>query len=408
PNFQRYVETYLKPQVKELLTNYGPIGIMWFDGEWIKDWTPENGQDMYAWCRSIQPKVIVNNRVGKARAGMNGMNQGEGAVGDYGTPEQEIPATGFPGVDWESCMTMNNTWGYKQNDHDWKPAQTLIRNLIDCASKGGNYLLNVGPTGEGMIPETSVERLQKIGAWTKVNGVAIYGTTASPFTKQLPWGRCTTKVSGDTTTLYLHVFDWPTDGELLVPGLMNSVSSATLLATGQKLPVAPREDGLLISVPSAAPDKISSTIVLQFKGAPDIVVTPLLQKPDGSIALPASEADLHGDTFKYESGSSLDDIGYWTNPGDWADWNFKVNRPGKFTVSAVIAAPASGAFDVAVAGQTLHCSAPVTGNYVTFEPVNLGTIEITGTGEMTLAVHPVKDGWQPMNLKSILIKPTAP
>lgn len=189
---------------------------------------------------------------------------------------------------------------------------------------------------------------------------------------------------------------------------MNSVSSATLLATGQKLSVVAREDGLLISVPAAAPDKISSTIVLQFKGAPNIVVTPLLQRPDGSIALPASEADLHGDTFKYESGSALDDIGYWTNPGDWVDWNFKVTRPGKFTVSAVIAAPTSGAFDIAVAGQALHCSAPVTGNYVTFQPVKLGTIEIAAAGDMTLAIHPIKDGWQPMNLKSITLKPVIP
>ncbi len=121
------------------------------------------------------------------------MDKGKERIGDYGTPEQEIPATGFGrGVDWESCMTMNDHWGYNKNDQNWKSTQTLIRNLIDCASKGGNYLLNVGPTAEGEFPQPSVERLAEIGKWMKVNGEAIYGTTASPFDK-LTWGRCTQK-----------------------------------------------------------------------------------------------------------------------------------------------------------------------------------------------------------------------
>ena len=120
PNFPHYAANYLKPQLKELLTNYGDLGILWFDGEWIGDWKADMGRDLYAWCRSLQPNLIINNRVGKARNSMQGMDKGQGAVGDYGTPEQEIPATGFgPGVDWESCMTMNDTWGFKKNDHNW-------------------------------------------------------------------------------------------------------------------------------------------------------------------------------------------------------------------------------------------------------------------------------------------------
>src|SRR5207249_1509739 len=118
--FETYVN-YMKGQLKELLSSYGPIGVLWFDGEWENTWTQERGQDLYKYVRSLQPKIIINNRVGKARAGMAGMNKGGGAVGDFGTPEQEIPANGFgPGVDWESCMTMNETWGYKKNDNHWK------------------------------------------------------------------------------------------------------------------------------------------------------------------------------------------------------------------------------------------------------------------------------------------------
>ena len=146
PDMDRYT-TYMKGQLKELLTRYGPIGILWFDGEWEKPWTHERGVDLYQYVRGLQPAIIINNRVGKGRSGMAGMDQGSERVGDYGTPEQNIPARGFgPGVCWESCMTMNNHWGYNRNDDHWKSTETLVRNLIDCASKGGNYLLNVGPT----------------------------------------------------------------------------------------------------------------------------------------------------------------------------------------------------------------------------------------------------------------------
>ena len=171
PDMDRYT-AYMKAQLKELQTGYGPLGILWFDGEWEKPWTHERGVDVYNFVRGLQPNIIVNNRVGKGRSGMQGMDKGQG-VGDYGTPEQEIPATGFgKGVLWESCMTMNGHWGYNKNDHNWKSTQTLIRNLIDCASKGGNYLLNVGPTSEGLIPAPSLERMAAIGEWMKVNGDA--------------------------------------------------------------------------------------------------------------------------------------------------------------------------------------------------------------------------------------------
>jgi len=262
PNFPRYVETYLKPELKELLTNYGPLGILWFDGEWINDYTPEMGQDIYAMCRELQPNIIVNNRVGKARNGMKGTDKGEGAVGDYGTPEQQIPATGIPGMDWESCMTMNDTWGFKQEDHHWKSAAQLIHNLIDCASKGGNFLLNVGPTAEGEIPSASVERLQQVGDWMKTNSEAIYATQASPFAK-LSFGKCTQKPG----RLYLHVENWPADGKLVVP-MKNKVLKAYLLATpARSLDTAAGADGVSITVPSAAPDKIATVIALEIDGS---------------------------------------------------------------------------------------------------------------------------------------------
>jgi alpha-L-fucosidase len=209
PNFDRYVEQYMKPQLAELLANYGPLGVMWFDGEWIKDWTEPKGKELYAWLRELQPDLIINNRVGKGRKGMEGLSAGDDYAGDFGTPEQQVPATGLPGVDWETCMTMNDTWGYKAYDENWKSSEDLIRHLVDIASKGGNFLLNVGPTPEGLIPAASVARLEAMGRWMAVNGESIYGTTASPIGRP-SWGRCTAQGN----RLYLHVFDWPTDGRL--------------------------------------------------------------------------------------------------------------------------------------------------------------------------------------------------
>lgn len=272
PDMDRYV-AYMKGQLKELLTRYGPIGILWFDGEWESPWTYERGVDLYHYVRSLQPDIIVNNRVGKAREGMNGMDKGSDRVGDYGTPEQEIPPTGFgPGVDWESCMTMNNHWGYNKHDQHWKSATVLVRNLIDCASKGGNYLLNIGPTAQGVFPAPSIERLHQIGLWMKINSQSIYGTTASPF-ERLPWGRCTQKPG----TLYLHVFDWPADGKLLVSGLRNPVQAAYLLADADHtaLPTSASQQGVTVSVPAGAPDPISSTVVLKIDGAPQVEQVPL-------------------------------------------------------------------------------------------------------------------------------------
>ena len=387
-----YIAKVAAPQVKEILTHYGEFpAVLWWDTP--VDMNKERADKLLALLK-LKPGIIYNNRLGG------------GYKGDTETPEQHIPATGFPGRDWETCMTMNNTWGYKSYDHDWKSAETLIRNLVDIASKGGNYLLNVGPTSEGLIPAPSVERLKEIGVWMKANGDAICGTTASPF-KRLPWGRCTMKATADGAILYLHVFNWPQDAQLLVPGLKNAAQRAYVLTDLAKkaLAVQSGAEGLTLTVPAAAPDPVSSTIVLQVKGPLEIEQPSLAQDYDGSVVLPASEARVHGSDLKYETGPQRDNLGFWTNPEDWADWTFQVTKPGKFEVSAEVAAPEKASLEISVGDSRTRGAAAATGDYGKFKVAKLGTLEIHAAGKATLAVRPVSDDWHPLNLKSIRLKP---
>ena len=262
PDMARYTP-YLKAQLAELVSDYGPLGILWFDGEWEDAWTHERGVDLYQYVRSLQPSIIVNNRVDKGRKGMQGMSSSREFRGDYGTPEQEIPPKGLPGVDWESCMTMNDTWGFKKNDQNWKSATTLIRNLVDIASKGGNFLLNVGPTAEGEIPAASVERLAEMGRWMRVNGESIHGSKASPL-GLLPFGRCTVKPGH----LYLHVFEWPADGRLTIPAAGLQIGSVYALADAQKSALRVLQEGgrAIIDASTVARDPHATVIAVEFAG----------------------------------------------------------------------------------------------------------------------------------------------
>jgi alpha-L-fucosidase len=245
-DFTRYFERKVKPQVRELLTQYHP-DILWFD-------TPERikraqSVELMALIRELQPNCIVNQRIGNR-------------LGDYRVAEQEIPAGGWTDA-WESCMTLNRHWGYYLGDENFKSTTTVVHNLIDIVSKGGNLLLNVGPTGEGIIPQGSVDRLREVGAWLAHNGEAIYGTTASLLPAPA-WGRLTQKSDATGTTLYLHVFDWPADRRLIVPGLANNIVSATLLADGRQLEFGTNAQGAQLTVPAVMPDRISSTIKLRL------------------------------------------------------------------------------------------------------------------------------------------------
>jgi alpha-L-fucosidase len=260
-NWVRYREGYLKPQLKELLTGYGKLGILWFDGEWIKEWTEDQGRDLYNYVRNLQPDILINNRVGKGRQGMQGMNKDTSYVGDFGTPEQEILSTSSS-MAWESCMTMNDSWGFKTSDNNWKTAETLVKNLVDIVSKGGNFLLNIGPTSEGLIPEPSIERLGEIGDWLKINGEAIYGAGELKNYKEGDSLRYTKSANGKF--IYAMLMQWP-EKEITIKQIKPAEGSViSILGMDKALQWKYNEsDGLTIELP--AEDEVPSKYVRVLK-----------------------------------------------------------------------------------------------------------------------------------------------
>ena len=392
-DFDAYVKNVSAPQVRELITRYHPA-VLWWDIN-----GPFNPDEVRALTSSFSqdPELIYNNRLGG------------GVPGDTETPEQFIPATGYPGRDWETCMTINDTWGYKTFDTHFKSSDSLLHNLIDIASKGGNYLLNVGPTSQGIIPAPEVERLHDMGAWMKVNGEAIYGTSPSPF-KRLPFdGRATVKGK----TLYLHVFTWPDTG-LTLPALGTTVRDARALATGQKLPVQTAADGsLTISKPDTV-DPVATVIALRLAGPVVVAPTALGAQADGTYKLAADDADIHGNTAKVEASGSGSDVGYWTDSQDTVSWTVSVPaaQAGTYQVDVEYACEAGAAgstYAVTVDGSTPGATGTVksTGTWAQYQTARLDGTVTLAAGKATLRIVPqTMPGFAVMNLRSITLTPT--
>lgn len=409
---------FMKEQLKELVTSYGPLGLLWFDGEWPEEWTEEMGKDLYTYVRSLQPSIIVNNRVGKARDDMAGISKYKGA-GDYDTPEQEVPSKGLPGVDWETCMTMNDTWGYKLDDHNWKSSTQLVHTLVEVVSKGGNFLLNVGPDAKGRIPAESVKLMHEIGGWMKINSEAIYGTTASPFERS-PWGRATQKVVNGQRKLYLHVFDWPTTGQVRITGLRSTPRSARILGSDFKVSSWKHEgDDLLIGVPATPVHKAATVIELTLDGPADVAPVPvayLKQAPGGPITLLANQAEIAGRSPHIEQRDGNTNLGFWTDPKGAAQWNVEVATPGEYVASFTLACTPESAGDpyvFAVKGgadtTTINGVVPSTDGWGKFTVVNAGRVTLPSAGKYTFELKPNADKLKNalMNLRQIELVPAS-
>ncbi len=264
PAWATYLD-YMDAQLRELLTEYGPVAVVWFDG--LDHQEKYKGERVVNLVHQIQPAALVNNRLG--------------VPGDFATPEQFIPdriptrstADSLQGTTktpdstspsvpapqdfqlWETCMTINGTWAYNKNDTQYKSTKELIQDLANVASKGGNLLLDVGPTPEGTIQPEFVERLEAMGKWMKEYGDSIYGTTYGPL-QNLKFGKTTAK----GRLIYLHVFDWPSEGQLEVPGFQGRIAQITVLGDKRKLRWRQDDEKLTIQVPPTAPDENDSVL----------------------------------------------------------------------------------------------------------------------------------------------------
>lgn len=387
-NFDRYFEEKVKPQVRELLINYGPIGLIWFD-------TPRNisrkqSEELVAVVRQLQPDCLVSGRVGHG-------------VGDYDSVGDNQISVGEVRRDWETPVTLNDTWGFKKDDENWKPTAILIRQMVHVVSRGGNYLLNVGPTARGIIPEPTVERLQQVGEWLKGNSEAVYGNGPGPFPYELPWGLITTRPG----KLYLHVFDWP-GKELQVYGLKGKVQKVYFLTNRNSLKFTQKTEpkldhhSLTIHLPAKAPDKYDSVIVLEVDGE-TAADTALMQQPDSTVTLPAFLANVHKtageDSLRFDTRGVVE---RWLNKEEWLDWNFKLTRPGAFKVIVLTSEQKYGRdwegghqLQIEVAGQKLSGTVDNDGKednpanpYWKYVISEMGTVKINGPGRYRLMVRP--------------------
>ena len=404
---EKYVNEVCIPQIKELLTEYGQVDVFWWDMG-VSDLSLEYEQKMLgAIYESGQgDHIILNNRL-----------RFDGSTpGDHETPEQSIPgvpATGYAdGHDWETCMTMNDNWGYSKHDTEWKTPADVIRKLIDIVSKGGNFLLNVGPKADGTFPEQSSYILSELHNYMQVNAEAIHGTRACPLENGVPFGRVTSKVEGDRTTLYLHVFDWPADGKLLVPGLYNANAEISLLKDGSSLHYTVEEQGLTIQVPAEAPTTYSSTIKVVVNEPLDMHVAPVVQDEDGTLTLTAETAILQDETgiCRETLSDGKVSLGCWKGvpyTQELVQWYTKITKTGSFKVKGEIAAFDSGNFTLSNDNSQSRISFVGTGgwNPENFKLIEMGTFDISQAGLQNINLTTVADGWHPLGLRKLVLEP---
>jgi len=378
--FRRYLDEKAIPQLRELLTGYGPLGIVWFDRGM---YTQEQGREFVDLVHDLQPECLVNGRVG---------HYDKELLGDY----QSMTDNGMPigGIEeyWETPQTLNDTWGYSRFDKNWKTPAEVIRRMVAIVSKGGNYLLNIGPTGEGVIPDASVRILNAVGEWMQKNSESIYGTAPSPFPRELPWGYCTRKGS----RLFLHVFDWPENGRLTLTGLNTRIEKACpLLDPEEALPVERGETGgLIIGLPPNPPDAVDSVFVLEIMGDPDIDPYIVEQAEDGSVLLDYLSASTSGKArkrFNRRGESGHFHISKMQTPEDIIEWNIRMKTPGTYYVDITYAARPgweNARFIIATGHERIEGTVQSTQGWYEYKTERIGRLVVKQSGPVLVKLYP--------------------
>ena len=378
----------MKLQLKELIDNYHPA-ILWFDGDWTynygtynfattpadKWWTKADGEDLQNYLRGLDTNLLVNERVFRGAG-----------LGDWMCPEQTVPAKP-ENRPWETCQTMNGSWGYASWDKNYKTTKTLIQQLVQVVSRDGNYLLNIGPKGDGTVPNESVTKLDSIGDWMAIYNESIYGATRSPFPSEPTWGLYTMK----TGKLYAHIFSWPANGLLKVPSLKNTIKKIYLLNdTNTSLNYKDSLGYITISMPATAPNKINSVVVIEVSGLPEAIVKIISIKLKGRNGV--KQISLPGDTLRILAtvtpSTAADKSVTWSvSDSSIASIDksglLKAKKDGNVTVFATAndGSEIQGSIDINVSGQTNIIGTRIVSDKVSLfpNPVNHGILNVKQT-----------------------------
>ena len=398
---------YLHAQVRELLTNYGPVDVFWFDGGFL---TAEQyrSRELVDEMRRLQPGILINDRAG--------------FPGDFGNPEGLMPTDGSDRA-WElcHCSAAFTTWTAPINDPAlFAPPQELLSLLADSTGLGGNFLLNFGPQADGTFPEPNLQQLRVLGAWMRRNGEAIYGAQAGSTGRQ-EWGVSTQKTaasgqkSGAGSTVYLHIFR--PSAQLAVRGFATKVKSVRLLETGR--PIRFKQTGTTLTLTLPPAKLLPQVVALEFTEPPKFTAEGVRQRLDGSVILVANQASretAHADkspvTFVAPDALGGRIMG-WRRIEDSVVWTFRVDQPGRYRPAIEFNNPESlniygRRFEMTVAGQALRASVPLSGRHDRYDRYQMAGAFKLKRGTHTLTVKPYAlDPGILMNLRAVSLTPVA-
>jgi alpha-L-fucosidase len=395
---------YMLDQSKELLTNYGPLVTLWLDGEWVESWTVERALDYGNHLRQWQPNILLVDRIGQRRVG----------DGDYGSSENFVPYIGDMDRPWESCQKFDGSWFFNGKTESQSVGWALY-NLAYSASRGGNFLMNMGPTPQGTLLPSSVATLKPLGAWLRVNGESIYGVDKGPH-HMLEWGTCSRR----RNTLYYTIFDWPADGKLAIPGLNKNRENAGIRTVRfladehrKSLPFSRAGDDIQIDLPASPPYALANVLEVKLDNPPMVdnairaLTTPLRKQTGtpgvkvGGYFLSSAFAEIRGDKLRFSLGSGAgaqrENLKGWMDGNDWAGWEIAADKPGRYAVNVTYSSwMESGAFSLEIAGETFQHK--VQSNKPgrkksplakVFRTVTVGEATLDKPGRYTLTVRPL-------------------